>query len=187
MIAGPIFYEALDHVFRDEGGFVENKFDNGGATKYGITLKTLREHKNDPTLEVKVLEAMGQETAGEIYLKNYYEPLGLIPCRNRLACILIFNQAVNRGVAAVKDDLQSILGIKLNPSYPNIIDLLNFYNDESDKVPMMNIGFALDFLVRSQEHYIAIVKNNPKMSVFLFGWLARTHRLFYAIKVPDRP
>jgi glycosyl hydrolase family 108 len=181
-LIGPIFYEACDHLIQAEGGFVNNPNDPGGATKYGITLKTLRAFKKNDALDLKDIEAMNLDTAQEIYLESFYKPLGLDLCLNRWACIILLDQAANRGLSAVQVDLTQSLGYKLSPSYPKIVDILNFYESEFDKLPLLNVTFCIDFLVRSQAHYIQKVKNDPKLGVFLGGWLNRTHRLFYLLK-----
>jgi Glycosyl hydrolase 108 len=187
MPVGPIFYEAVNHLIQAEGGYTDNPLDKGAATKYGITLKTLQDFKKNSNLDFKDIQAMGMDTASEIYLEKYYKPLGLIECTNRLACILLLDQAANRGLSACNHDLNQSVGYKISPSYPSCISVLNFYQEQIESLPLLNLSFCIDFLIRSQEAYIQIVKTNPKMSVFLNGWLARTHRLFYLLKTPDNP
>lgn len=180
--ATPTFYEAVDHLIQAEGGFVNDPKDSGGATKYGITLKTLQDFRLDATLGAKDVELLNLETAHEIYFRKYYAPLGLTQCTNRLACILILDQGANRGVGAVKRDIAEIFGFKLSPSYPTPIAILNFYQEQQITIPMLNASFAIEFLVRSQEAYESIIKGNPIMAKYLNGWLNRTHRLFSLIK-----
>lgn len=187
-VGNALFNEAIKHLIQAEGGFVNHPNDPGGATKYGITLNTLRDYRNNPSLDAKDVELLNLDEAKEIYFERYYKPLGLNECTNRIACIILLDQAVNRGLSACIHDLHQIFGYKINPSFPRAVDVLNFYEEEFDKLPMLNISFAIDFLIRSQSEYLRIAKNNQKLAIFLNGWMNRTHRLFALIKtVTARP
>ncbi len=60
------FPRALGIVLRFEGGYVNHPQDPGGETKYGISKRAY------PDLDIK---ALTKAQAGEIYRKDYWEPL----------------------------------------------------------------------------------------------------------------
>ena len=60
------FPRALGIVLRFEGGYVNHPKDPGGETKYGISKRAY------PHLDIKTLT---KAAAGEIYRKDYWEPL----------------------------------------------------------------------------------------------------------------
>src|SRR6188474_3748764 len=59
-----------DQIIAREGGFVNNPFDKGGATKYGITLKTLSWWLGRPAT-LQELRDMPVSTAQAIYEARY--------------------------------------------------------------------------------------------------------------------
>lgn len=69
------FEEALDTVFEEEGGFVDDPNDKGGATNFGVTFKPNKTLLK--TFGIKSEEDMKNLTAAqakEVYLKNYWIP-----------------------------------------------------------------------------------------------------------------
>jgi len=87
-----IFEQALDHVLRWEGGYVNDPRDPGGETKYGISKRAY------PNEDIK---AMTKERAGELYRKDYWIAAGCPELRPALA-LAVFDTAVNCGVKRAK-------------------------------------------------------------------------------------
>ena len=104
------FAECVAIVLRHEGGFVEHPRDPGGATKYGITLNTLRGWRGDETLTADDVRALTEEDAREIYLARYWNPIrgDELPPGVDLA---VFDYAVNSGVRRAARELQAVLGV----------------------------------------------------------------------------
>lgn len=98
---------ALRHTLKVEGEFVDHPADPGGATKFGITQRTLSDWlgRTATTDDVRNLE---WETAKSIYRKNYWEPLRADEMPPALA-ILSFDVAVNSGIRASVKNLQRAL------------------------------------------------------------------------------
>lgn len=95
------FAEMVGNVLKHEGGFVDDKDDSGGPTKYGITQKTLA-HYLGREITRETVKNMSRELATEVYFKLYYEhpKVNLLP---ELVQPVIFDAAVNMGtVAAIK-------------------------------------------------------------------------------------
>jgi len=59
--------KAIDDLIEREGGYVNHPSDRGGATKYGITEKTAREH-----LYLGSMIDLPRELAERIYIETYY-------------------------------------------------------------------------------------------------------------------
>jgi len=104
------FSECVAIVLRHEGGFVEHPSDPGGATKYGITLRTLREWRGDDTLTADDVRALTEAEAREIYLARYWNPIrgDELPPGVDLA---VFDFAVNSGVRRAARELQAVVGV----------------------------------------------------------------------------
>lgn len=81
------FERALEFVLAREGGFSNDPFDPGGATKYGICARA------HPDLDIKNLTIA---TAGSIYRTQYWEPnwCDQLPY---WAALAVFDTAVNMG------------------------------------------------------------------------------------------
>ena len=103
--------EIAREIVAREGGFVNDPDDPGGATKYGVTLGTLRKLGLDLTgdghVDVADVKAMTRERAVALYVEYYFR-------RPRLADLpealhpSIFDMYVNAGANAVKS-LQRLL------------------------------------------------------------------------------
>ena len=104
------FAECVAVVLRHEGGFVEHPRDPGGATKYGITLRTLRGWRGDDTLTTDDVRALTEQEAREIYLARYWNPIrgDELPPGVDLA---VFDYAVNSGVRRAARELQAVVGV----------------------------------------------------------------------------
>lgn len=88
-----------------EGGFVNDPDDPGGATKYGVTLATLRRLGLDLTGDGQVSEAdirrLGRDQAVEIYLDHYFRRPRIAELPEALQAP-VFDMHVNAGANAVK-------------------------------------------------------------------------------------
>lgn len=88
-----------------EGGFVDDPDDPGGATKYGVTIHTLRRLGLDITGDGRVdgtdVRRLSQAQAVEIYIDHYFRRpgLGALP---EVVQPSVFDMYVNAGAQAVK-------------------------------------------------------------------------------------
>ncbi len=111
---GERFARCLDHVLEQEGGYVDHPNDPGGATKFGITHKTLaRWRKVSPwwKLPKAEIKALGRPEAGQIYRSAYWTRVrgADLPPGLDLA---LFDYAVNSGPIRAIKALQRLLGVK---------------------------------------------------------------------------
>jgi lysozyme family protein len=103
------FDECLAFTLRAEGGYVDDPADPGGATNMGVTLATLREWSDDPSLGAKQVQDMSLRTARAIYRALYWNPLRAddLPVGVDLS---VFDFGVNAGIWHSARLLQRALG-----------------------------------------------------------------------------
>jgi len=91
--------EMTAEIVRREGGFVNDPDDPGGATKYGVTIHTLRALRGRAT--VADVQALTEAEAIAIFKSQYFER----PKINQLPAPLqasVYNMQVNAGANAIK-------------------------------------------------------------------------------------
>lgn len=97
--------EIADEIIAREGGYVNDPDDPGGATKYGVTIQTMRRLGIDVTGDGKVTEAdvrrLTRETAREVYVEHYFRRPGLAGLPEALQAT-VFDMYVNAGSNAVR-------------------------------------------------------------------------------------
>ncbi|KIC29679.1 holin-associated N-acetylmuramidase [Leisingera sp. ANG-M6] len=97
--------EIAEQIVAREGGFVNDPADPGGATKYGVTIGTMRRLGLDLTGDGRVgvadVQALSRAQAVEIFVRHYYEAprIASLP-----ACLqaTVFDMYVNAGSNAVR-------------------------------------------------------------------------------------
>lgn len=103
--------QIANEIVRREGGFVDDPDDPGGATKYGVTIHTMRRLGLDLTGDGAVdradVQALTRQQAVRIFVTHYFEKprIGLVP---QVLQPSLFDMYVNAGAQAVKT-LQALL------------------------------------------------------------------------------
>jgi lysozyme family protein len=98
------FNKAIQFILEVEGGYVNDFHDPGGETKYGISKKAF------PELDIKNLSI---DEAKEIYYKQYWLGSGAkVENISSDLAIIIFDTAVNMGVATSIKILQRVLRVQ---------------------------------------------------------------------------
>lgn len=96
-----VWKKAFQTLLESEGGYVNDKRDSGGETKYGISKRAY------PDVDI---EALTLWQAEEIYHKDYW-----LRCKCDLLpdylSIAVFDYAVNSGVSKAAKSLQKVLGV----------------------------------------------------------------------------
>ena len=162
----PDFAKAFENLISIEGGYVNDKFDRGGETKFGICKQCY------PNLDIKNLTL---ENAKRIYRRDYWDRLKLNDIKNQAVAEEIFDTGVNCGSRTAARFLQEALNI-LNGSggKPLVVDGIigsktiracNQYRYPKALLKAMN---GLQFV-----HYLEIIKRDPEQERFFRGWLTR--------------
>ncbi len=103
--------EIAAEIVAREGGFVDDPDDPGGATKYGVTIHTLRrlglDVSGDGTVNRMDVKMLTKSKAIDIFVSNYFDQprLALLPSDLQSS---VFDMYVNAGSQAVKI-LQTLL------------------------------------------------------------------------------
>lgn len=103
------FEKIIKYVLKHEGGYVDDPRDAGGATKYGITLATLRSWRGKPIAKQDVKDLTEAE-ATAIYRANYWAPVkgDDLPAG---VDYVVFDAAVNSGPKTSVKWLQRAVGV----------------------------------------------------------------------------
>ena len=151
--------DMLDPVLRWEGGYVDDAADPGGATRYGITRKTLSRRRGRRVSKVEV-RALTRAEAVEIYRARYWDACrcGELPAPLALA---VFDCAVNQGPKRARKLLQKAAGVAAD----GVIGPLTLAAVE--KAPSTEILGA--FMARRALHYAGLAQ----LLRFGRGWFRR--------------
>lgn len=161
------FDEALDLVLKNEAGFVNDPDDRGGATNYGITQKTLSDYMSHE-VTVDDVRNIPMDVVRKIYKQEYWDRLKLDHVIDKQLAFALFDQCVNRGIRRVAEQIQEIVGVKVDGVIgPITIKAINAF-DSSKAI--------IEFVKKAQISYIRIVEGDKDQLKFLRGWITRTHQ-----------
>jgi lysozyme family protein len=169
------FTLAIPRILAAEGGFVDLAADRGGATHFGITLRTLSEWRGQPVTRDDV-RALTEAEARSIYEARYWTPLRLQEARDQQVAEAIFDQAVNAGPGTAAKRAQSAINT-LGAAAPLAVD--GAFGPKS--LEALNAcdpaAFILAYFKLTQLAYVQIVRKDPTQLIFLEGWIRRTHSM----------
>lgn len=162
------FSDSIEIVLKHEGLFSDHPSDQGGPTKYGITLQTLSFYRKKPT-SAKMVQDLTLTEALKIYEELFWKPLMLDQIKDQRLQTILLDQAINRGTVTAVRTIQRALGVKIDGLMgPHTLSAIN-----SSKP----LKLGLKFIFAAQTSYLAIAQDNPQQMVFLPGWINRTHDL----------
>lgn len=165
--------EALEFLLENEGGFSNHKADRGGATKYGITRKTLSKWRGRQA-SIDEVRALEPDEAKAIYEKWYWRELRCQEIENTNVAICLFDIGVVCGPGAARRLAERVCQgyrEKRRDSGIKGWDLISDIN----KVPACY--FIGEFSGLAEERFRGIVRRNPNQKVFERGWIRRARRL----------
>ena len=97
--------QLAQEIIDREGGYVNDPDDPGGATKYGVTIHTMRrlglDLDGDGTVTARDVRRLSKDQAVEIFLKHYYYSPRIADLPDMLQSS-VFDMYVNAGNNAVK-------------------------------------------------------------------------------------
>ncbi|MGJ8526892.1 glycoside hydrolase family 108 protein, partial [Maritalea sp.] len=161
------FQSALSHILRYEGGYVDHPRDPGGATKFGITRKTLaRFRKVSPwwKLPKMAVRQMGRVEAAQIYFKYYWSRIRADELPEALA-FTMFDYAVNSGPQRAISELQKIVKTEVDGVIgPKTTSAIEKYCERS------SLKALLSQYIENRHSFLRKLKTYP---VFGTGWRNR--------------
>ena len=151
--------KCFDLVIVNEGGFVDNKLDPGGATTWGCT-QAVWEKYIGHTVTVDDIKSLTKEDVKPLYKRNYWDaihgdalPSGLDYC--------IFDCAINSGTNRAAKFIQEIVGVPADGAIGN--------NTISAIAQINPVTLINEFSDKRQE-FLKSLKTFP---VFGKGWTKR--------------
>lgn len=158
----------LGFTLDEEGGFVDDSRDRGGATNMGVTLATYRTWSGNPDAEVSELRTLSRSVATCIYGADYWNRLRGDALPSGLD-LLVFDFAVTCGTVRSARELQASLA--LSPAeIDGSIGPQTLVLSKRAHLPTLIAG-----LTERQKVFYCSLKNFP---VFGRGWLSRTERRY---------
>jgi lysozyme family protein len=155
-----------------EGGYIDNPYDRGGPTNYGITIKTLANYLGRAVTKDEVRN-LNKDLAYEIYEKNYfvYPRINTLPENLQ---VQIFDISVNCGPRTAIRLLQNVL----NKAGFGPVDEDGVLGPQTRQACVEAYESMGNYLINAivDERiifYNQIVEKNPSQSVFLTGWTKR--------------
>ena len=151
--------EALRHILKYEGGYVNHPSDPGGMTNLGVTKRVWEEWTGKPVTEAD-MRALTPEMVGHLYKTRYWNavqgddlPSGVDLC--------VFDAAVNAGVGRASKFLQQAIGVTADGQIgPKTIAAITA--KPADEV-------VAKFCDLREAHY----KSLPTFATFGKGWMRR--------------
>ena len=174
-MTSPAFQAAMPFVLRWEGGYVNHPNDPGGATNKGVTQKVYDDWRRQQGLAVRDVRQLTDDEMHALYERGYWLP----PRCNLLDTPLDqvqFDTAVNMGVGRAVRFLQQAVGAGVDG---------NFGPGTEKCVANCDTGTALVAYCNAREaYYRSLAQRNPKLAVFLKGWMNRLNSLRKHVGLP---
>ncbi|OYQ36210.1 hypothetical protein CHU95_05315 [Niveispirillum lacus] len=176
------FSQFLPIVLRNEGGWVDNPHDPGGATNKGITFYTFKKYAHllnmAPTLAN--LKKMTDEQAGRIYKVEYWDPIFGDEIQYQNLANIFCDFHVNAGYHAIElfVKILNTLGNNYHPSRLTRRIMSSLNDHDSTEVYM-------EYKSGRISYYRELAQEHPVLRVFLKGWIARVNS-FPDVVVPGR-
>lgn len=176
----------IDGILLEEGGFVDDVHDSGGATNYGITEVVAKENGY-----FGPMKDLPQSVARNIYMKKYWLDLKLDQVSNFTPLVAeeLCDAAVNQGPQFAKKTLQEALNLlnRNGEDYPDITEdgnigagtlttLTTFLHKRGPTAEKLLLKVVV--LLRGKK-YIEICKTNPTQEIFFVGWI--TNRVHFTV------
>lgn len=163
------FKECLKFVLKWEGGYSEHPNDPGGATMKGITQSVYDSWRKSKGLPTRHVRNITDDEVEAIYWEKYWQPLRCseLPAPLDLVC---FDSGVNCGIGRAARWLRAALGMPAATTVtPEVIAKVKQHKNIA--------ALAKAVCDLREQHYINISNANPKLKVFLKGWLNRLNDL----------
>lgn len=160
-------HDIIRRIIDHEGGYVNHPNDPGGCTNMGITLKTLQNYRRDNAVDCTDVKNLTKEEAIQIYSDKYWnETCDFLVQNGSLAtCTLYFTMCVMSGHSRANKLLQIAAGAK-----PDGIIGPNTRHKVSQII-------SDSFYCTAKGYLFGLTIANPKLKVFLKGWLNRINSL----------
>lgn len=168
------FNDQVAKVLESEGGYVNSRYDRGGATNHGISSSTwnafAKKHIGvEPTVEN--LKQLTPEGAKKIYKEEFWKPSKVGEINDPVIRQLYFDFYINSGRDAAVKNLQRAIN-----QLGGQVDVDGFIGSETiealNRYPNPG-GIYEQYKKNRIDNYHKIVNNNKSQKEFLNGWINR--------------
>ena len=180
---------AIDFMLSNEGGFIDNVSDSGGATNFGVSLRFLRElseeklrkygfFKSAELLNSEDVKELTREQAILIYQNEFWNAGRYKYIKDQSVADYVFDMVVQHGEhQAVKIVQRALWAVYQKADYNDVTDdgilgerTLSLINATTSRSLCMTMASERAGFVR------LLAATRPKDYVFLDGWLSRCYR-----------
>jgi lysozyme family protein len=166
------FMRSMPELLRWEGGYVDHPDDPGGATNFGISLRFYQENI-DPTADKITIMNLKKDDAYEIYYKHFWLPGKYDQLQNFGLAKRTFCFGVNMGIKRANKLLQRALKASTGEDVvvdgiigPKTLEVLKGADEKATVAALKS---------EAAGRYRTLAIANPKLKVFLKGWLNRAY------------
>lgn len=178
---------AIGFVLANEGGFVDNVNDSGGATNFGLSLRFLREvpierlrkygiFKNPEVLTTEDIKELTPQQANLIYKGEFWDSARFAEIVDEKVCAYVFDMGVNHGISQAIKLMQRAIWAMYQTI--NVVKDDGVLGDHT----LHAVNYLGDHVVpclmseRAGFMRLLVVKNS-KDEEFINGWLNRCYRI----------
>ncbi len=175
-----LFDKCIEVILRNEGGYVNDIHDRGGATNYGISLLFLKGLKGkdfngdgfsdgdinkDGKIDILDSKQLTKNKAVSLY-KRYFWNNKYNDLDEEDLALHLFDMGVNAGTYRAVKILQRIIDVRPDGIFGN--KTLSAANDV--------IGCSELYRIARKDYYKMLVSQNPEYEKFIKGWLNRVDK-----------
>lgn len=162
-----MFDSAYKFVQKEEGGYVNDPADSGGATMAGVTQRTYDAYRKRKSLPNRAVRLITKQERQEIFESIWKDcKAALLPSGLSL---LHFDFAVNAGNTRAAINLQRALDVRDDGIIgPRTLKALADTKDIE--------GLIVEYAELRRVFYRGLAERRPKDMRFLRGWILRTNR-----------
>ncbi|MGC2661764.1 MAG: glycosyl hydrolase 108 family protein [Bryobacteraceae bacterium] len=174
------FEYCLKYVLEHEGGLSQNPSDPGGTTMKGISLRFLREVNPHTLKRVGIFEPVNEQSIidltddqiSKLYYSEFWIQAPFEKLQNGILAKYIFDMSVNHGlVEAVKLTQRACCAAQKKKDYVKDDGIMG-----GNTIQAINQAsfMLIPALIAQRSGFMRqLVAVNPKLEVFLDGWLTR--------------
>lgn len=166
------FDDCLKFVLQQEGGYVKDSDDPGGATNKGITQATYDSYRTRRGFGRQPVVGISGDEIADIYRTQYWKPIRGDSLPRRID-LVVFDAAVNVGIVQASKFLQRALGVEDDGIVgPRTVDAAIY-----DEMCGMTSHVVADMLDQRRDFYNNLVVKKPTLLKYRKGWLNRVDAL----------
>ena len=176
------FDSCVAYVLKHEGGLSEHPQDPGGITSMGISLRFLREVNEDNLRRAGIFSEVTEQTirdltqdqAEKLYFSEFWLSAPFDKIMNGMLGKYIFDMSVNMGLSqAVKITQRACCAAQKNKDYLKDDGL---FGPKTLQAINQASFMLIPALIAAREGFVRqLIAVNPKLNVFLNGWLVRIY------------